>query len=55
MIDGAERLIGLRLREARIALDAWSLAYVPGDGVFPACSGFNPGCVYFHVCGGTHW
>jgi len=37
-----------------MALDAWSLAFAPGAGVFPARSGFTPGCVYFHVGGGTH-
>ena len=34
-------LIGLRCREARMALDVWSLTYAPGVSVFPAHSGFK--------------
>ena len=30
------------------------LTYAPGVSVFPARSGFTPGWVYVHVCGGTH-
>jgi len=37
-----------------MALDASYLAYAPGVSVLPACSGFTPGWVYFHVCGDTH-
>ena len=47
-------LIGLRCGEVRVALDAWSLAYAPGVGVFPARFGLTPGWGYFLVGGSTH-
>ena len=40
--------------EVRVTLDVMSLAYAPVVSVFPARSGFTPGWVYVHVCGGTH-
>ena len=36
-----------------MTLDVRSLAYAPGVSVLPARSGFTPGWVYVHVCGGA--
>jgi len=41
----------LSLRELKVLL--YTYTYTPFVSVFPACSSFTPGWVYFHVGGGT--